>query len=72
MDPCMGMSRYYRVLLGFLGGRNVMFECRMCCCLNMTMHAQLCYPPPKLDTKFLALVMHSLWIPIRERKVGLP
>ena len=38
----------------------------------MAMHTQPCFPPPKSDSNFLALAMHSLWIPIRDEKVGLP
>ena len=56
----------------FIGGTKEMCECRAYYCLPMAMQVKTCCPPPKSDSNFLALVMHSLWISIMDRKAQMP
>ena len=72
MSPCMGLRGYAGECPGFLGGTNAMSECSAYCCLPMALNAQPCYSPPNLDLNSLVLAMHSLWVPIGDRRVGLP
>ena len=69
MSPCMGLRGYAGECPGFLGGTNAICECSTYCCLPMALNAQPCYSPPNLDLNSLVLAMHSLWVPIGDRRL---
>ena len=54
---------------GFLGGANAICDCREYCCFPIETHTQPFSPPPNSDSDLLILLMHSLWVPIRDMEV---
>ena len=70
--PCVRLIVYAGELPGFIGGTNFMCDCRVYCSLPMAMYMQPWCDPPKSESILIALLIHSLWISVRDRKVELP
>ena len=71
MSPCMGLIGSAGEGIDFIGGTNVMCECRAYFCLLVEKYAQSCCPPTNSDSNYIALEINSLWITIRDRNVVL-